>query len=537
VVGEEGEGAEYWGRMQELRKAIDRVCWADTCYRYPGYEGETDDRVNALAILAGVASEDKYDALFEVLKAEEHASPYMEKYVMEALFAIGHGDYALERERKRYAWMVDHPDHDTLFEHWDVGVEEDWNGGSVNHAWSGGPLAVFPSRMLGLVPTQPGWTEFTVKPDPAIFDECSISFPTVQGTVAVSYSKAEGFMEITVPKGSKADVSIPGQYAHTVLCPGTHKVSLKPAEGVAAGKYPYQNPKLSVERRVKDLLGRMSVEDKVNQISAQLLFMDEFYNKRDYGVGHVRNVGHFLPDGGLPNNPAAVARRINEDTKRSMQANPWGIPVLQHGEALHGAQWGNATCFPQSIAMGATFDEDLYYRVGQVVAKELRAVGVRQVYAPVINITRDQRWGRGQESYGEDVLLNSRMGVAYVKALQEGGVVATPKHFVDNYGEGGHDSFASVTSWRELREVYLEPFRACVQEGGARGIMSSYNSVDGVPSSANQKLLRDILKDEWGFKGIVVSDYGAVEIIHGNQHMAASDEDALAMGLEAGLDL
>ena len=304
-----------------------------------------------------------------------------------------------------------------------------------------------------------------------------------------------------------------------------------------SGEPRYTDPSLSVERRVEDLLSRMSVEEKVAQVSAQLLFMDEFYEKRDYTKGHVRNVGHFLPDGGLPNDPKTVAERINEDTQKSMEASRWGIPVLQHGEALHGAQWGNATCFPQSIAMAATFDDDLYYREGQVVAQELRAVGVRQVYAPVINITRDQRWGRGQESYGEDVLLNSRFGAAYLKALEEGGVVATPKHFVDNYGEGGHDSFASVTSWRELREVYLEPFRACVEEGGARGIMSSYNSVDGVPSSANRKLLRDILKDEWGFKGIVVSDYGAVEIIHGNQHMAASDDDALARSLEAGLDL
>ncbi len=304
-----------------------------------------------------------------------------------------------------------------------------------------------------------------------------------------------------------------------------------------SGEPRYTDPQLSVERRVEDLLSRMSVEEKVAQVSAQLLFMDEFYEKRDYTKGHVRNVGHFLPDGGLPNDPKTVAERINEDTQKSMEASRWGIPVLQHGEALHGAQWGNATCFPQSIAMAATFDDDLYYREGQVVAQELRAVGVRQVYAPVINITRDQRWGRGQESYGEDVLLNSRFGSAYVKALEEGGVVATPKHFVDNYGEGGHDSFASVTSWRELREVYLEPFRACVEEGGARGIMSSYNSVDGVPSSANRKLLRDILKDEWGFQGIVVSDYVAVEIIHGNQHMAASDDDALARSLEAGLDL
>ncbi len=304
-----------------------------------------------------------------------------------------------------------------------------------------------------------------------------------------------------------------------------------------SGEPHYTDPKQPVEKRVEDLLSRMSLEEKVAQASAQLLFMDEFYEKRDYTKGHIRNVGHFLPDGGLPNDPKTVAERINEDTQKSIEASRWGIPVLQHGEALHGAQWGNATCFPQSIGMAATFDDDLYYREGQVVAEELRAVGVRQVYAPVINITRDQRWGRGQESYGEDVLMNSRFGVAYVKALEEGGVIATPKHFVDNYGEGGHDSFASITSWRELREVYLEPFRVCVEEGGARGIMSAYNAVDGIPASSNPKLLQDILKKEWGFKGIVVSDYGATEMV-GNRHLLAeTEDDALALCMNAGMDL
>ncbi len=301
----------------------------------------------------------------------------------------------------------------------------------------------------------------------------------------------------------------------------------------APSQMKFRDASLPVEKRVKDLMGRMSTEEKVQQITAQLLFAGEFYEKRNYPAGHIRNVGHFMKGAA----PREVADAINEDTRRSMAASRWGIPVLQHGEALHGAQWGSATCFPQSIGMAATFDEDLYSRVGQVVARELRAVGVRQVYAPVINITRDQRWGRGQESYGEDVLLNSRMGVAYVKALEEGGVVATPKHFVDNYGEGGHDSFASTTSWRELREVYLEPFRACVQEGGARGIMSAYNSVDGVPASCNGPLLNGILKKEWGFKGIVVSDYGAVDIVQQHHGMAETEDDALAKCLNNGLDL
>ena len=304
-----------------------------------------------------------------------------------------------------------------------------------------------------------------------------------------------------------------------------------------SSKFPYQNPKLPISQRVEDLMSRMSLEEKVNQMSAQLLFMDKFYEERDYTKGHVRNVAHFLWAANLPNDAKSAAQRINEDTKLSMEANRWGIPVLQHGEALHGAQWGNATCFPQSISMAATFDTDLYHQVALVIAKELRAVGVRQVYAPVVNISRDQRWGRAQESYGEDVLMNSAFGVAYVKALEGSGVVTTPKHYVDNYGEGGHDSYPSPTSWRVLREVYLEPFRACFQEGGSRSVMSAYNSIDGVPVSCNERLLNQILRDEWGFDGYVVCDYGAVSLLKDGHFMAETHEDALAMSINSGLDL
>ena len=302
-------------------------------------------------------------------------------------------------------------------------------------------------------------------------------------------------------------------------------------------KYPYQDKNLSAEQRADDLLSRMTTKEKVDQISAQLLFFNEFFEKRDYAKGHVRNIGHFLWEGNIKNNPSNVAKYINDDTRRSIKASRWGIPVLQHGEALHGAQWGNATCFPQSISMAATFDDELYYREGEVVAKELRAVGVRQVYAPVVNITRDQRWGRCQESYGEDVLLNSKMGSTYVRALETNGIVATPKHYVDNYGEGGHDSFASITSWRELREVYLEPFRACFEEGGARSVMAAYNSVDGIPASCNSRLLNDILRKEWKFDGYVVSDYGGVETVYNNHLLTDTHNKASAMCINNGLDI
>ena len=226
ALGYADEAAAFRGQLDALREAVRRVAWTDTCYRFPGYGGETDDRVNALAVLAGVATQDQYDAIFEVLKAEEHASPYMEKYVMEALFAIGHGDYALERERRRYDFMVNHPDHDTLFENWNVGIDGDWDCGSVNHAWSGGPLAVFPTRMLGVCPLEPGWKRFSVCPDPFVFDRCNLSFPTVAGTVGIDVNRKRKLMKITVPEGTEAEVSVPWTGARTTLGPGKHRVRI-----------------------------------------------------------------------------------------------------------------------------------------------------------------------------------------------------------------------------------------------------------------------------------------------------------------------
>jgi beta-glucosidase len=297
----------------------------------------------------------------------------------------------------------------------------------------------------------------------------------------------------------------------------------------------YKDAKLPVEQRVENLISLMTVEEKIEQLQSQLLFENDF-DKRNYKVGHMRNKPHFIHGKGMVNT-ARCAEIINEDTREAIKVNRLGIPVLQHGESLHMPLWGNTTCFPQSISMAATFDDELYYRVSQIIAKETRAVGVRQVYAPVVNISRDPRWGRTEEGYGEDVHLNSRMGVAYTKALETGGVVTSPKHYVDNYGDGGHDSYASNMSWRVLREVFLEPFRACIEEGGARSIMASYNSVDGVPASSSRYLLNDILRKEWNFKGYVVSDYWGVNGVHSPHRIAESYPEAQAQCLEAGLDL
>lgn len=210
LLGQDGEAEAWQARLEGVRAAINAVCWTGRGYRHPDYTGATDDRVQALAILGGVAGPDRYDALFEVFRQEEHASCFMEKYVMEALFAIGHGDYALERARRRFDFMVNHPDFDTLFESWEVGVKN-WTCGSVNHAWTGAPLAVLPTRMFGLRPLEPGWKRFSAWPDRTVFDRCSLSFPTVSGTVAMSLRKRNGRIVWTldVPAGTEADVRIP----------------------------------------------------------------------------------------------------------------------------------------------------------------------------------------------------------------------------------------------------------------------------------------------------------------------------------------
>lgn len=304
----------------------------------------------------------------------------------------------------------------------------------------------------------------------------------------------------------------------------------------AQNKAIYQDSSKSVELRVNDLMKRMTVDEKVAQLQSQLVFLQDYKEYRDFNVGHFRNIGHFMHGDG-PVSAGTCADAINADTKKSIEASRFGIPVLQHGEALHGAQWGQATVFPQCISLAASFDDNLVFTIGQVVAQELRAVGVRQVYAPMVNISRDPRWGRVQETYGEDPFLTSRMGVAYTKALQRGGIIATPKALVDNYGSAGHDSYASDNSWRVLREVFLEPFRACVVEGGAGSVMMAYNSADGVPCTNNKYLIQDILRKEWGFKGFTVSDYGGVLGVYRAHHVTDSYAEAQAQSLQAGLDI
>ena len=299
------------------------------------------------------------------------------------------------------------------------------------------------------------------------------------------------------------------------------------------------DPAMSPEERARALLAQMSLEEKIGQVVSDMIFDvgEDYEERRNPLFGSYRNPGHFMHQGReKPASPAEVAERINRDVELSVAAQPHGIPPIENGEALHGAQWGMCTNFPQPIGLASSFDPELVGRVGDAIGKECAAVGVRQVFAPVVNLARDSRWGRTVETFGEDVKLACDMGAAVCRGLQRNGVIATPKHFADNYAFGGRDSNYSETGERTMRETILPPFKACL-DAGAKSVMAAYNGWDGMPCTANRRLLTDILRDEWGFDGFVVSDYCGVDGMRTHHGVARTQAEAAAMALEAGLDV
>ena len=293
-------------------------------------------------------------------------------------------------------------------------------------------------------------------------------------------------------------------------------------------------------QRARELLAKLSLEEKIYQLSCQMIFgvEDDYEQKRDHKQGNARNPGHFMhcnrPE---PASPAEVTERINRDVQLTMEAHPNAIPPIEHGESLHGAQWGMGTCFPQPIGMASMFDDEMVEKIGDAIGKEVAVVGVRQALTPVVNIVRDCRWGRTVETFGEDVLLTSNAGAAICRGLQKNGVIATPKHYADNYSYGGRDSNVSDTSERTMREVYLKPFEKCFKEGGALSVMAAYNSWEGIPCSANHRLLTEILRDEWGFEGFVVSDYWGIGGVCESHKLVDECWKAQAICLKAGMDV
>lgn len=307
---------------------------------------------------------------------------------------------------------------------------------------------------------------------------------------------------------------------------------------------PYKNSKLSIEERVKDLLGRMTPEEKFWQlfmIPGDLSDGKEKYKNGIFGF-QVSAKGNKDAAGQLLNYSAAsnakeTAILINSIQKYFVEETRLGIPIIPFDEALHGLVREGATSFPASIALAATWDVPLMNRVATAIAHETKSRGIRQILSPVVNIASDVRWGRVEETYGEDPFLSSEMGVAFVSPFEKMGVITTPKHFIDNSGDGGRDSYPIDIDERLLEEIYLPPFKACFERGGSSSVMTAYNSLNGSPCSANNCLLNEKLKKQMNFKGFVISDASAVGGANVLHYTAKDYPDASAKAINNGLDV
>ena len=314
---------------------------------------------------------------------------------------------------------------------------------------------------------------------------------------------------------------------------------------IADTTLPYRNPNLSIEDRVADLLSRMTLEEKVEQVSGGVesrthvidptgTFTDE--KAREWFARWGDPDFQFAPkDGAILRN--AVQRYLKEKTRL-------GIPALFMGESLHGFMEYGSTSFPQAIGLASTFDPALVKQVFTAAGDEGASRGAGQVFTPVLDLARDPRWGRTEETYGEDPYLVSRMAVAVVTGLQgdvfsinRHHVMATMKHFAAHgQPEGGTNTAPANYGERTIRETFLVPFQAAVQEGHVGSVMASYNEIDGIPSHINHWLLGKVLRQEWGFNGFITSDGDGLQMLVNTHHVAATKADAARMAIAAGVD-
>jgi len=304
---------------------------------------------------------------------------------------------------------------------------------------------------------------------------------------------------------------------------------------------------LDVDLEVRRLLSRMTLEEKVAQllsvpvevlVEGKRLSREKAGELLKHGIGEVTRVSGSR----LGLKPREAARLANEIQRFLVEETRLGIPAIIHEESLSGLMAPTATNFPQSIGLASTWDPELVYRVASEIRRQALLVGARQCLAPVLDVCRDPRWGRTEETYGEDPYLVAAMGVAYVRGLQSDDlsqrVIATPKHFAAHgFPEGGRNTAQVHVGVRELREVFLYPFEAAVKEGGALSVMAAYHEIDGVPCHTNYWLLTEVLRGEWSFRGFVVSDYFAIRQLITVHRVAGDELEAAIQALEAGVDV
>ena len=307
----------------------------------------------------------------------------------------------------------------------------------------------------------------------------------------------------------------------------------------------YKNPNLPIEDRVADLLSRMTLEEKIGQIAPPAVrgahVIDPTGTFNDESASTMLN-RWYDADLVFPARKAAILR--NGVQRYLKEKTRLGIPQLFMGEALHGFMEYGSTSFPQALSLASTWDPDLVHQVFTAAGDEAASAGMGQVFSPVLDIARDPRWGRTEETYGEDPFLAARMGVAAITGLQGDSfvinrhhVVATAKHFaVHGQPEGGTNTAPGNYSERIIRENFLVPFQAAIQEAHAGSVMASYNEIDGVPSHVNHWLLDKVLRQEWGFRGYITSDGNGLQMLTETHHIAANNADAARMALAAGVD-
>lgn len=309
----------------------------------------------------------------------------------------------------------------------------------------------------------------------------------------------------------------------------------------------HQDAVLSINERVEHLLEQMTLNEKIAQLAGiwvtDLLDKQSRFSMEQAKINIADGIGHITRIGGaglLP--PPASATLANTIQRYLVEETRLGIPAIVHEESCAGYLANGATTFPQAIGMAATWEPELIQQMTDIIRQQMRAVGAHHTLAPVLDIVRDPRWGRLEETFGEDPFLVSQIGLAYIKGIQgsglQTGIAATGKHFLGyGWSEGGMNWAPAHIPERELREIFLTPFIAAIREGKIASMMNAYQELDGIPAGSSRQLMVELLRDELGFDGVVVSDYFTLDMFVQYHHIAQNKVEAAKYGLEAGIDI
>jgi beta-glucosidase-like glycosyl hydrolase len=318
--------------------------------------------------------------------------------------------------------------------------------------------------------------------------------------------------------------------------------------------YPYKDSQLSIARRVSDLLGRMTLPEKIAQMYSHWLILSAEGNHRirtdafcqtattddikemlRLGIGQITR-----PLGTHPVHPKEGVRALNALQKFLVEETRLGMPAISHEECLVGLMVKGATLFPSALNYGSTWNPDLIEAVGQEIRKEAKQIGCHQGLAPVLDVSRDVRWGRTEETMGEDPYLVGVLATRYIRGLQgeTRELLATLKHYVGHsFSEGGRNHAPVHLGFKELNDIFMLPFEMAVKQANPGSLMPAYHDIDNEPCHASYFLLTEVLRDQWNFDGLVVADYAGINLLYAHHGVARDKAEAAALAFNAGLDI